>query len=65
MNKKIENAIIKATCSKSLQNAIKAANFKITEFDLLLLAYKHAPDFAKRLELLRLIELNAEDAAVL
>jgi hypothetical protein len=60
----IANQIICATCSKSLRNAIDKIAFKVADFDLLILAYKHAPDYDKRLELLRLIQDNAEDSAV-
>jgi hypothetical protein len=64
LKKEIENIIVKATCSKSLQNAIRASRFRVVDFDLLLLAYKHAPDFAKRLELLRLIGTGTDDAFI-
>ncbi|MDR2090906.1 MAG: hypothetical protein LBP62_04550 [Clostridiales bacterium] len=61
MIKKIENEIIKATCSKALQRAIRAAKFRVSDFDLLILAYKHAPDFAARLDLIKLIQENTGD----
>ena len=64
MEKKIEGIIIKATCSKSLQKAIATTKFKMTEIDLLVLTYKHAPTYEKRIELLKLIELNADSVLV-
>jgi hypothetical protein len=56
--------IIEATCSITLQRAIKRTNFEIADFDLLYLVYKHAPDFETKLELLRLIETKTDDAVV-
>ncbi|MCL2670888.1 MAG: hypothetical protein FWF10_02500 [Clostridiales bacterium] len=56
------NRIIEATCSRSLQKAIKKAKFKVSDFDLLILAYRHAPDYDTRIELLRLLAAKTKDA---
>jgi len=64
MEKKIINIIIKATCSKSLQLAFKQTKFKITELDLLILAYKHAPTYDKRFEFFNLIYSNTKDIKI-
>jgi len=61
MVKKVEKRIIQATCSNTLQSAIKKANFKFADFDLLILAYRNAPDYNTRLELLRLVESATSD----
>ena len=64
MDKKIQNQILEATCSKSLQNAIQQSKFEVSDFDLLFLAYKHAPDYNTKLDLLSVIESNVEDGAI-
>jgi hypothetical protein len=44
----IQNQILEATCSESLQNAIRQIKFEITDFDLLFLAHRYAPDYDTR-----------------
>ena len=61
MEREIQNQIIEATCSKSLQEAIRQIKFEVADFDLLLLAYRHAPDYDTRLSLLSLVENTTKD----
>jgi len=63
MKSEIENKILEATCSKSLQTAILKSKFEISDFDLLILTYRHAPDYDTRLNLLHLIKDNSKDSA--
>lgn len=55
--------ILKETCSNSLREAVKK-DFALRELDILILAHKYAPDYNKRLELLNVVEKQAEDAAI-
>jgi len=55
--------IIEATCSHSLQKAIKKVKFKVADYDLLILAYRHAPDYDTRLDLLLRLAAKTKDAA--
>jgi len=57
----VERIILEATCSKSLLNAIKKANRKFEDFDLLILAYRYARTHDKQMELFRLISENTKD----
>ncbi|MCL2695232.1 MAG: hypothetical protein FWE69_02780 [Clostridiales bacterium] len=61
MNEKLAKRIVSETCSATLQNAIEETSFMVSDFDLLILAYKYAPDYNTRLELLRLIAADTED----
>ena len=62
MKNEIKSKILEMICSKSLQKAIHKSKFEISDYDLLLLVYRHASDYETRLNLITLIETNTTDA---
>jgi len=59
--RRIQKEILKATCYKSLFGAIEKQEFELSDFDLLIFAYRYAPTHDKLMELLNLIFSNTKD----